>query len=295
VVALVHGIGNVVRGESESNPLSDGSTMGSDTVTAALRAATADDDVKAIVFRVDSPGGSYVASDAIWREVVRARQKGKPVVITMGNVAASGGYFVAMPADKIVAQPGTITGSIGVLGGKFVTRDFFGKLGITWDEVHTSANARMYSSIAEYTPAEWARHQAWLDRVYADFTSKVADGRKLPKEKVLEIAKGLVWTGEDAKALGLVDELGGFHTALRLAKQAAKIADGDDVQVRAYPRRKSPVEQLLGGEQRESSEAAALRAVVRAFEDLRPLVRRLEILSGRVPQPLEAPLPEVSR
>jgi protease-4 len=295
VVALVHGLGNVTRGESDEDPFGGQGSMGSDTVTKALRAAMEDDDVKAIVFRVDSPGGSYVASDAIWREVVRARQKGKPVVITMGNVAASGGYFVSMPADKIVAQPGTITGSIGVLGGKFVTRDFWGKLGVTWDEAHTGANATMYSTLTRFTPAEWARFQAWLDRVYGDFTSKVAEGRKLPKEKVLEIAKGRVWTGEDAKALGLVDELGGFHTALRLAKQAAKIADGEDVQVRTYPRRRTPLEQIMGGGPRENSEAAALRQLARQVQALEPLLRRLRALSGEMPAPLEAPLPRLTQ
>ena len=184
-----------------------------------LRAAAADKDVKAILFRVDSPGGSYVASDTIWREVVNARKAGKPVIVSMGDLAGSGGYFVAMAADKIVAQPGTITASIGVLGGKMLTSGLWDKVGLTWDEVHQGNNATMFTGTQDYTPAEWARFEAWLDRVYVDFTGKVAEGRKLPKEKVLEIAKGRIWSGQDAKNLGLVDELGGYDTALESGQE----------------------------------------------------------------------------
>jgi protease-4 len=199
-----------------------------------------------------------------------------------------------MAADKIVAQPGTITGSIGVLGGKLVTRDFWeGKLGITFDEVHAGQNATIWSSLHDYSPTEWARFEAMLDRIYADFTAKVADGRKLPKEKVLEIAKGRVWSGEDAKRLGLVDEMGGYATALRLARQAAKIADGEDVEVRVFPKRKSPIEQILDGDGRESSEQAALEALVRTVRLAAPLLRRLEAVSA-AGAPLAAPVPALA-
>src|SRR6185503_11781025 len=129
-IALVYGVGNVTRGEGGFDPLFGETSMGSDTVAGGLRAAADDPDVKAILFRVDSPGGSYVASDTIWREVVRAREKKKPVIVSMGDVAASGGYFVSMNADKIVAQPGTITGSIGVLAGKMYTKEMWGKIGL---------------------------------------------------------------------------------------------------------------------------------------------------------------------
>ncbi|HSB60372.1 MAG TPA: signal peptide peptidase SppA, partial [Vicinamibacteria bacterium] len=250
---------------------------GSDTVTEAFRAAAADEDVKAILFRVDSPGGSYVASDAIWRETVRARKAGKPVIVSMGNLAGSGGYFVSMAADKIVAQPATITGSIGVLGGKMLTSGFWDKVGLSWDDVHTSAHGTFWTGTHDYSPAEWARFQAWLDRIYQDFTRKVADGRKLPLEKVLEVAKGRIWSGEDAKALGLVDELGGLPTALRLARQAAGIPEKEGVRLQVYPRPKEPLELLLRGG-RESSEPVAVRASLRAVEALRPAVRRLRAL-----------------
>ena len=194
---MIYGVGAVQRGAGGFSPIS-GTAMGSDTVAGAFRAAREDEDVKAIVFRVDSPGGSYVASDTIWRETQLAREAGKPVIVTMGNLAGSGGYFVAMGADKIVAQPGTITASIGVLGGKLLTKGFWDKLGVTYDEVHTSDNATMFTGAQDYTPKEWGKFQQWLDRVYVDFTEKVAKGRKLPKDKVLEIAKGRIWTGEDA-------------------------------------------------------------------------------------------------
>jgi protease-4 len=288
-IALIFGVGGVHRGRSGFSPVFGSASMGSDTVTAAFRAAIDDRDVKAIVFRIDSPGGSYVASDAIWRETVRARKAGKPVIASMGNLAGSGGYFVAMAADKIVAQPGTITGSIGVLGGKMLSTGFWQKLGITFDEVHEGANATMWSSTKDYSPAEWARFQAWLDRVYADFTTKVAEGRRLPKERVLEIAKGRIWTGEDAKNLGLVDELGGYPQALRLAKLAARIPESEDVNVRVFPKKKSTLEALvaqLSENQPESSDRNT--ALVEALRIVQPLARQVRSVAGGV-ETLEMP------
>ena len=275
-VALVYGLGQVARGSSDINPITGSSTMGSDTVAAAFRAAVDDDDVQAIVFRVDSPGGSYVASDAIWRETVRAREAGKPVVVSMGNVAGSGGYFVAMNANKIVAQPGTITGSIGVLGGKPMLRDFWNSLGITWDSVQTSANASMWSSNHGYDGPEWQRFQTWLDHVYEDFTSKVAAGRDMAKEDVLAVAKGRIWSGERAKALGLVDELGGMSRALELAREAAEIAEEEHVVLRVYPRPKPWYLELLGGDAESSEKEAAAKARVVAFHRWRPVLQKLE-------------------
>jgi len=283
-IALIYGVGGVQRGESGFDPLFGEVAMGSETVAEAFRAAVRDKQVKAIVFRIDSPGGSYVASDTIWQETVRARKAGKPVIASMGDVAGSGGYFVAMAADKIVAQPGTITGSIGVLGGKMLTTRFWEKLGVTWDEVHEGANATFWSGTSDYTPAQWARFQAWLDRVYDDFTSKVAEGRRLPKARVLEIAKGRIWTGEDAKALGLVDELGGLETALKLAKRAAGIPEKEDVRVKLFPPSKSLLEMIrerLEGRSAEESEArAALRVLGRVLELVQPAARQMRELTG---------------
>ena len=276
-VALVFGVGAVTRGKSDFDPVQGSQNMGSDTVAGAIRAAAEDSDVKAILFRVDSPGGSYVASDAIWREVVRARQAGKPVIVSMGDLAGSGGYFVAMAADKIVAQPGTITASIGVLGGKVLTSGLWDKVGLSWDEVHQGEKATMFTGTHDYSPAEWGRFEAWLDRVYVDFTGKVADGRKLPKEKVLEIAKGRIWSGQDAKNLGLIDELGGYDTALLLAKKAANIPDSNEVKIVVYPRPKTFLESLLQRRGADNSDKEAVgQTLVRILQDVQPVARELK-------------------
>jgi protease-4 len=276
-VALVFGVGGVTRGKSDYDPVQGSQSMGADTVAGAIRAAVADADVKAILFRVDSPGGSYVASDTIWREVVKARQAGKPVIVSMGNLAGSGGYFVAMAADKIVAEPGTITASIGVLGGKLLTSGLWDKVGLSWDEVHQGENATMFTGTHDYTPAEWGRFQSWLDRVYVDFTGKVADGRKLPQEKVLEIAKGRIWSGQDAKNLGLVDELGGYDTALRLTKKAIGVGESDDVKIVVYPQPKTLWQSLLQRRGAENSDKEVIgQTLAKVLELMQPVVRQLD-------------------
>ncbi|MBD3316520.1 MAG: signal peptide peptidase SppA, partial [Chitinivibrionales bacterium] len=164
-IALIYGVGSIYRGKSRSTPMS-GVLMGAETVSAAFREAIEDKSVKAVVFRVNSPGGSYVASDVIRRETVRAKKAGKPVIVSMGDVAGSGGYFVAAAADKIVAHPGTITGSIGVVSGKMVTRGFWEKLGLNWGQLESAKNAAMWSSLEEFSPEQWRRLENWLDRVY---------------------------------------------------------------------------------------------------------------------------------
>jgi len=276
-VALVFGVGDVTRGKSDYDPVQGSQNMGSDTVAGAIRAAAEDKDVKAILFRVDSPGGSYVASDTIWREVVRARQAGKPVIVSMGNLAGSGGYFVAMAADKIVAEPGTITASIGVLGGKMLTSGLWDKVGLSWDEVHQGENATMFTGTHDYTPAEWGRFQAWLDRVYVDFTGKVADGRKLPKEKVLEIAKGRIWSGQDAKNLGLVDELGGYDTALKLAKKAGGVPESEDVKIVVYPQPKTFFQSVIERRGPDNSDKEAVgQTLARILRVVQPVARQLD-------------------
>jgi protease-4 len=282
-IALIYGVGDIHRGKSSYDAMSGEQTMGSETVAQAFRAAVEDKEVKAILFRIDSGGGSAVASDVIWREVARARKAGKPVIASMGSVAGSGGYYVAMGADKIVAQPGTITGSIGVFAGKPLTPAMWEKLGVSWDEVHTNKNSMMWTGLQDYTPEGWKRLQAILDQIYADFTAKVADGRKLPKEKVLEIAKGRIWTGEDAKARGLVDELGGYATALALCKQAAGIPKDAKVKLKVYPRPQAPLAALLGDEPEnsdkgETSEVAV--AGVAEARDLQAVLRRLGVIGG---------------
>ena len=296
-IALIHGVGAVQRGKSGVDPLSGDVGMGSDTVTAAFRDAVEADRVRAILFRIDSPGGSYVASDTIWREVSRAREAGKPVIVSMGNVAASGGYFVAIPADRIVAQPGTITGSIGVFAGKMLTSGFWQKLGVSFDQVHTSENATMWTGLHDYTPAERARFEAALDRIYEDFTTKVAAGRKLPKERVLQVAKGRVWTGEDALGLGLVDALGGYPEALRQVRDALGLAVDAPIQLESFPAPRgllgSLVERVVAPDDDTSQEEPAISTLRAGLEAVHAVTRSLRSagllgepgLLGAVPPP----------
>lgn len=244
-VALIHGVGMIHRGRSELNPLFGEPLMSAVRITSAFRDAIEDKSVKAILFRVDSPGGSYVGSDSIWREVQRARDAGKPVIVSMGDVAGSGGYFVAMPANRIVAHPATITGSIGVYAGKFLTSDFWEMLGISWDEIHTCPQATLWTGTQDYTPEQWALLQSTLDRIYIDFTEKAASGRDLPLEHVQEVARGRIWTGADALDLGLVDSLGGIPEAIRLLREAADLAPDAPIRLKRFPRPKKFLESIL--------------------------------------------------
>ncbi|RJL25123.1 signal peptide peptidase SppA [Bailinhaonella thermotolerans] len=276
VVALVHGTGVIRLGRSGRSPLGGPGAMGSDTISAALRAARRDERVKAIVFRVDSPGGSYVASDTIWREVTLARRAGKPVIVSMGDLAASGGYFVSAGADVIVAQPGTLTGSIGVFGGKPVIKDLLERLGVTTDTVDLGANAGMFSTSREFSDAQWDRLNGWLDRVYADFVGKVAAGRGMTAERAGELARGRVWTGADARANGLVDELGGLEDALNLARKRADLPA--DAPVRTYPRM-HPLDRLRPAESSEDRTAAAASLRIEAWGPLAAVATRLGLPS----------------
>ena len=265
-VAVIYAQGPIRSGRSgRGGP--GGGGMGSDTVAAALRAAAADENARAVVLRVNSPGGSYTASDVIWREVVRLRAAGKPVVVSMGDVAASGGYFIAAPADVIVTQPGTITGSIGVIMGKPVLRDLFERAGVATDTITDSAGgvATMFSSARPFSDGEWTRINEWLDAVYADFTDKVASGRRLPADRVHDLARGRVWSGADAIANGLADEAGGLREAIAVARKRSGLPD--DAPVRLYPRL-GPLDQLRPAESSESRPAARTQAGVGALASL---------------------------
>lgn len=247
VIAFVGGQGAVVQGGSAdgSNPFSNNLSMGSDTLSEALIAASKNDKVKAIVFRVNSPGGSATASDQIWDAVIKAKEAGKPVVISMGQYAASGGYYVAAPADKIVAMPTTVTGSIGVLGGKVVLRETLAKVGYNIEAIEIGGE--FSSAYSAFEPWSQGNRQAMYDGmedIYVDFTTRVAEGRGLSIERVREIARGRVWTGAQAKEIGLVDEIGGFMKALEIAKELADIDADTEVQIKIYPREKSDMEKL---------------------------------------------------
>ncbi|WP_445166819.1 signal peptide peptidase SppA [Mycolicibacterium sp. Dal123E01] len=235
-IAVVTVAGSIVSGRGGPQGLPFGrSSAGGDTIGAALREVAAADDVSAVIVRVDSPGGSVTGSETIWREVTRVRAKGKPVVASMGSMAASGGYYIAMGADAIVANPGTITGSIGVLTGKLVARELKERLGVGSDSVRTNDNADAWSVNAPFTPEQQALVEAEADLFYADFIQRVAEARHMTVEAVDAVARGRVWTGADALERGLVDELGGLRTAVRRAKVLAGIDVDTEAELVSYP------------------------------------------------------------
>ena len=280
-IAVVTGEGAVTLGDSQGGRLFGDVQMGSDTVAPALLEAARDDKIQAIVLRVDSPGGSYVASDTIWHAVRRARELGTPVVVSMGNIAASGGYFVAAPADRIYAQPGTITGSIGVGSGKFVTTGLWDKLEIAFDGVQVGRNADFWSANHDFTEAQWAKLQQFLDQTYADFKQKVGGGRDLSPEQVEAAAQGKIWSGADAKARGLVDELGGLQAAIAGAKELAEIPEDQQVRVVDRPERPDPLRRLIEGALKGQVESPAAEALGRIARGLQPLVDVIGVLEGR--------------
>lgn len=244
-IALIYGTGMIVQGGGDTDSISGGETMSARRVARAFREAAQDPDVRAILFRIDSPGGSAVASETIWREVERARERGKPVIATMGDVAGSGGYYIAAPADKIVAQPATLTGSIGVLAGKVVVTGLLDRLGITSEAVTRGANAAMFSPFEEFSPQARARLDAFLDQTYRGFKERVAAGRQMTADQVEAVAKGRVWSGEQAKERGLVDALGGYDVALRLVREEAAIPADGDIELAVFPRPRSALERVL--------------------------------------------------
>ena len=293
-IAVVYGVGTIMPGSGSLDPLSGSTSLGADSVAAALRAAARDKDVKAVIMRVDSPGGSYVASDTIWRETIELKAAGKPFIVSMGNVAASGGYFIAMNADKIVAQPGTLTGSIGVYAFKLVTRDLWAKLGVTWGTVATSPNAQFWSSLTDFSAEDRVRLNRWLDFVYDDFTGKVAQGRKLSAEVVEQVAQGRVWPGRKAKELGLVDALGGMETAVSLAKAAAKLPANAQVKLVTYPEKQSLLKQLLDDDGDNSDAVTQAPAWnVSWLDRAAAMAGTLEGLANKHEHVLQAPVPQV--
>ncbi len=278
-IALIYGNGLIVRGGGSTDLLAGSREMTAEDIGRAFHAAARDRRVRAILFRIDSPGGSVVASESIWRDVVYAREHGKPVIVSMGDVAGSGGYYVAAPADKIVAEPATLTGSIGVLAGKLVAAKLLEKLGVSIDSAQLGANAAMFSPTVDFSPQAHARLEAFLDDTYKGFKQHVADGRHMSAEAVEAVAKGRVWTGEEAKARGLVDALGGYETALRLAREAAGIPAGAPIELTVFPREKGTLDlvldRLLG---KEPQPGLAAGPLVRAVTAAVPLMQRLALL-----------------
>lgn len=232
-VAFVSAVGTIASGRSRYEPV-DGMVMGSETMIEALRSAREDDAVKAVVLRVDSPGGDAVAADEIWHEVQRLNAR-KPVIVSMSDLAASGGYYISAPATRIVAQPGTLTGSIGVYAGKLNILGLYHKLGLNVETLSRGRNAEMLSAIRDFTPEESARFQAQVDSTYRLFLRRVSRGRSISLERADAVGRGRVWTGEAALTRSLVDTLGGIRTAWRLALRSAGLPSEQRLEVEEYP------------------------------------------------------------
>jgi len=249
-IAIVYAVGTILPGESKES-LFGGAILGSGTTARAIREAREDDGIKAIILRVDSPGGSAMASEEIRREVVRTRESDKPIVVSMSWLAASGGYWISMDADEIVADPTTVTGSIGVVAGKLDWSGFYDWIGMNWEHMSRGRNAGMLTDTRGFSETQAESLEKWMSYIYDDFVGKVAEARELPEEKVREIAKGRVWSGEDALELGLVDRLGGLREAVSAAKELAGIPESEKVRITAYPRPESIWESLFGDVTRE--------------------------------------------
>lgn len=243
-IAVINAEGAIMTGSGQGgSPFGGDTTIYSDQVAKAIYDAIDDKDVKAIVFRVSSPGGSDTASEQILAAVRAAKKAGKPVVVSMGTYAASGGYWISSQASAIVAEPTTLTGSIGVFGGKFALGEALSRFGVDARQVHVGGDySGAFGTGDGFTPDQRAKFSAWMDRIYAGFVARVAEGRKLPVERVREIAKGRVWTGAQAKQLGLVDELGGFYDAVEKAKALANLKD--EVRLKKIGGAKSPFDAL---------------------------------------------------
>ena len=233
-IALIAAEGPISDGKSTESYV-DGRVMGGDTIAQAISDAADDPQIKAILLRVNSPGGSALASDVMLDQIRKAQGRGKKVIVSMGPVAASGGYWIAMYADKIFASPTTITGSIGVLSGKLIVRDTYRLAGLNPAEIAIGTNANMNSEFSDWTPEQRAKFEATLDQIYARFTSSVAEGRKIPIETVREIAKGRVWSGADALGLKLIDSYGGLSDALDETIKIAGLDASKPISVRIYP------------------------------------------------------------
>jgi protease-4 len=259
-IAVIYAAGAIASGKSGFDPL-NGSVVGSDTIIESIRQARRDGSIRAIVLRIDSPGGSAAASDAIWHELMMAKSAHteRPIVASMSDLAASGGYYIAMAADAIVAQPSTLTGSIGIFGGKFVTAGVYEKLGARIEATSVGRNAEMDSPARAYNPGELKKVEEQLQAFYDQFVEKVATARHSTPEQIDQIAQGRVWTGRQAKDKGLVDELGGLAQAIAVAKKRAKIAPDTEVELVPYPPRRSFLE-LVSEQFSGNSERAAVGA-----------------------------------
>lgn len=285
-IAVIYAVGPIMSGKSQSDLFGD-STMGSTTIIEALRKANEDKQVVAIVLRVDSPGGSALASDLIWHETQVIK---KPIVASMGDVAGSGGYYISMGADKIIAAPGTITGSIGVVGGKMALSGLYNKLGITTETIERGKNSGMLSSSGKFTDSQRDVIKKSMEDIYGQFTEKAAKGRKMPVEKLRELAGGRIYTGQQAKENGLVDDLGTLHDAVNEAKKLAGLEADADVKIEVLPEPASFFESLFGDLEAEK-EARIGNAVEQLSPELGAIARKAARLRKAFDRPAALVMP----
>jgi len=279
---VVHAEGEIIDGESGSSMFGS-EKLGDQTFEEEMTEIREDDDIVAVVLRVNSPGGSGLASDNMWHQVDLVKAAGKPVVVSMGDYAASGGYYISAGADKIFAEPGTLTGSIGVFGGKINMAGLYTNLGVTMHTWKRGELAGLLDPQTDFNDAERVQFRAFLSSFYEQFLARVSTGRKMERDAVHEVAQGRVWTGVQAKERGLVDELGGLDRAIATARELAKVGADEELLIDRYPKRKTFVEQLLedldeqAGAPTPDVSLAALSAV---SPELARSVEHLQTLEG---------------
>jgi protease-4 len=287
-VAIVYAVGPIMSGESQSGAFA--SSMGSTTIVKALKDANDDDSVKAIVLRVDSPGGSALASDLIWRQTQAIE---KPIVASMGDIAGSGGYYISMGADRIFAEPATITGSIGVVGGKMAMKGLYDKIGMATEIIARGENSGMFSSTAKFSKGEREVIEKMMKDVYEQFTSKAAKGRGMDKEKLEKLAGGQVYTGRVAKRIGLVDEIGTLRDAIQSAKRLAGLDPDEKVEIKLLPEPQNPFEVLFGADMDAEKEASTqlLAGLGTLLPELRGALRHAVELRRVMREPVAVMMP----
>jgi len=285
-IAIVYAVGPINTGKSASDMFGDQS-MGSTTIIEALREANADKQVAAIVLRIDSPGGSALASDLIWHETQVIK---KPIVASMGDVAASGGYYIAMGADKIIASPSTVTGSIGVVGGKMAVRGLYEKLGITTETIERGKNSGLFSSSGKFTDSQREVIKKMMEETYDQFTGKAAEGRKMPVDKLRSLAGGQVYSGRQAKENGLIDELGTLHDAVIEAKKLAGLEADADVRINVLPEPTNFFESLFGDMEAEK-EARFANGIESVAPELMNVARKAAKLRKAFDRPAALVMP----
>ncbi|MDF1746650.1 MAG: signal peptide peptidase SppA [Gimesia sp.] len=276
-VAVIYATGAIMSGSSSQGGLMGVKVLGSDTFIKAVEKAAKDDKVKAIVLRVDSPGGSALASDLMWRSLEKAD---KPIVVSMGDVAASGGYYISMGADRIFAEPGTLTGSIGVVGGKLAVDGLFKKIGITTSVISRGKNSGAFSPLTGFTESERTAVSALMYSIYKQFTEKAATGRKMEYTALEKLARGRVYTGAMALKIGLVDQLGTLDEAIEHARKLGKIKDGEKFEKLILPRPTSPFEQIFGSMDAQSKQSQQISKMLNLLSpELSQQIQKLDLIN----------------